>query len=84
MVVANENIDRIIELIKSSKDSKEAKDKLLKAKWKLTDDNTNLITLVEDSSARIENNLYKLTETQARSILELRLHRLTSLERGEI
>ena len=84
LVVANENIDQIIELIKSSKDSKEAKDKLLKAKWKLTDDNTSLITLVEDSSAQIENNLYKLTETQARSILELRLHRLTSLERGEI
>ena len=36
LVVANANIDEIIELIKSSKDSKEARQKLINKKWKLS------------------------------------------------
>ena len=37
LVVANANIDEIINLIKASKDSKEAKEKLIKKKWKLSE-----------------------------------------------
>ncbi len=84
LVVSNYNIDTIIELIKKSKDSKEAKEKLLKVKWKLSKDNINFIKLIELDSGQLLNNSYFFTETQAKAILDLRLHKLTSLERGEI
>ena len=84
LVVANQNIDEIIELIKSSKDSKEAKLKIIKKKWKLSKDNANFIKLVEDHNSQLKNNTYFLSENQVKAILELRLHRLTSLERDDI
>ena len=84
LVVANQNIDEIIELIKSSKDSKEAKSKIIKKKWKLSKDNANFIKLVEDHNSQLKNNTYVLSENQVKAILELRLHRLTSLERDDI
>ena len=84
LVVANANIDEIIELIKSSKDSKEARQKLINKKWKLSEQNINFIKLVDEGTQQLNNNIFSLTETQARAILELRLHRLTSLERDDI
>ena len=84
LVVANANIDEIIELIKSSKDSKEARQKLINKKWKLSEQNINFIKLVDEGTLQLNNNIFTLTETQARAILELRLHRLTSLERDDI
>ncbi len=84
LVVANANIDEIIELIKSSKDSKEARQKLINKKWKLNEKNINFIKLVNDDNTQLDKNIYTLTEAQARAILELRLHRLTSLERDDI
>ena len=84
LVVANANIDEIIELIKSSKDSKEARQKLINKKWKLSEQNINFINLVDEGTNQINKNIFTLTETQARAILELRLHRLTSLERDDI
>ena len=84
LVVANANIDEIIELIKSSKDSKEARQKLINKKWKLSEQNINFIKLVDEGTLQLNNNIFSLTEAQARAILELRLHRLTSLERDDI
>ena len=84
LVVANSNIDEIIELIKSSKDSKEARQKLINKKWKLSEQNINFIKLVDEDNTQLNKNIFTLTETQARAILELRLHRLTSLERDDI
>ena len=43
LVVANANIDEIIELIKSSKDSKEARQKLINKKWKLSEQHQNTL-----------------------------------------
>ena len=84
LVVANANIDEIIELIKSSKDSKEARQKLINKKWKLSEQNINFIKLVDEGKTQLNKNIFTLTESQARAILELRLHRLTSLERDDI
>jgi len=84
LVVANDNIDEIIKLIKSSKDTKEARVKLVKTKWQLFESNINFITLIEDQTSRLDEGFYNLTETQAKAILELKLHRLTSLERDDI
>ena len=84
LVVANNNIDQIIELIKKSKDSKEAKEKLIGKKWKLTKTNVNFIKLVEDQISQLLNDAYIFSENQAKAILDLRLHKLTSLERDDI
>ncbi len=84
LVISNYNIDEIIELIKSSKDSKNAKEKLLKIEWSLSKSNFDLISLVEDGNILLDKKKYSLTEIQVRAILDLRLHRLTSLEREDI
>jgi len=84
LVVANANIDEIINLIKSSKDSKEARQKLINKKWKLSEQNVNFIKLVDEEITQLDKNIFILTDSQARAILELRLHRLTSLERDDI
>ena len=84
LVVANENIDKIISLIKSSKDSKEAKEKLININWELSKSNIEFINLIEDDSIRLDKTHYVLTEAQVKAILELKLHRLTSLEREDI
>ena len=84
LVVANENIDQIIELIKKSTDSREAKEKLKNKKWNLSKMNIDFINLIEQNSIQSNDNNYSLSETQAKAILDLRLHRLTGLERDEI
>ena len=84
LVIANDNIDKIIELIKSSKDSKEAKEKLIGIKWKLSKSNLALVQIVEEQTSQLSTNKYLLTENQIKAILELRLQKLTSLERDDI
>ena len=54
----------------SSKDSKEAKNKLVNNKWKISKSNINFIKLIEDDLTRLNENYYFLTEIQAKSILE--------------
>ena len=84
LVVANVHIDEIIELIKKSKDTKEAKEKLINKKWKLSENNINFIKLVEDNTTQLKKDIFNLSETQAKAILELRLQKLTALERDDI
>ena len=69
LVVANANIDEIINLIKASKDSKEAREKLIKKKWKLSEKNLNFIRLVDDENTQVEKNIFQFTEAQAKAIL---------------
>ncbi len=84
LVVTNEHIDEIIELIKSSKDTKEAKEKLIKKKWKVSKQNLNFIKSVEDDTVELKNNTFNFSDSQAKAILELRLQKLTALEREDI
>ena len=84
LVVTNEHIDEIIELIKSSKDTKEAKEKLTKKKWKVSKQNLNFIKLVEDDTVDLTSNSFNFSEEQTKAILELRLQKLTALEREDI
>ncbi|MAH89299.1 MAG: DNA gyrase subunit A [Pelagibacterales bacterium] len=84
LAIAIENIDRIIEIIRSSKDSTEAKENLIKNKWQ----SDNLVAfLKKDKDERllkkIDDTMY-LSEEQAKAILELRLQRLTGLERNKV
>ena len=48
----------------------------MKSKWKLSDSDINFITLIGDPTTKFQKKTYSLTETQAKAILELRLHRL--------
>ena len=84
LVVTNEHIDEIIELIKSSKDTKEAKEKLIKKKWKVSKQILNFIKSVEDDTVELKNNTFNFSDAQAKAILELRLQKLTALEREDI
>ena len=84
LVVTNSNIDEIILIIKKSKDTKEAKEKLINKKWKLSKDNINFINLVDENTTQLKNDTFNFSENQAKAILELRLQKLTALERDDI
>lgn len=82
--VAVSNLDPVIELIRSAKDRQEAKEELLKKTWN-AESIAPMIQLVESTTDVIQiSQNYKLTEVQANAILDLRLHRLTGLERDKI
>ena len=83
-IVAIENIDQIISLIKDSKDTNEAKTKLLEKLWKIRE-NKKLIQIINDPKHSLnKNDEYQLSEEQAKNILELKLSKLTNLERNKI
>ncbi len=82
--VALENIDKIIEIIKSSNDSNEAKDRLISEKWNIPKDDFIKEFIDFDNKKLIEDDFFKITETQAKSILEIKLSRLTGLERTKL
>jgi DNA gyrase subunit A len=81
LVVAVANIDDVIALIRAAKSPAEAKDNLMARQWS-AESVMSLIELVEGPVSSKET--YKLSETQAKAILDLRLHRLTGLEREKI
>jgi DNA gyrase subunit A len=78
--VSVENLDKIIKIIRSSKTPDDAKQSILKTKWKINK-TQKLISLVEGKQSK---NLYSLSEPQVISILELRLQKLTALGINEI
>jgi DNA gyrase subunit A len=82
LAVAVANIDEVIALIRKANDPAIAKQQLIDRAWPAKDV-APLITLV-DENAKLESGTYKLSETQAKAILDLRLHRLTGLEREKI
>ncbi|MDH2997913.1 DNA gyrase subunit A [Pasteurellaceae bacterium LFhippo2] len=90
--IALANIDEIIELIRGSKTADEAQEKLLSRSWELH----NVAPMLEAAGidvARpdglaaefgVRDGKYYLSDVQAKSILELRLQRLTGLEYDKI
>ncbi len=78
--VSVENIDKVIKIIRSSKNPEEAKNTLIKTKWKIIK-SAKLIKLVDSKNYK---GSYSLSETQVTSILELRLQKLTALGINEI
>ncbi len=84
LAVAVANIDEIIKIIRGASDPTDAKDKLVARQWPAAEVSA-LIRLIDDPQYPIANdNTYKMSETQAKAILDLRLHRLTALERDKI
>ncbi|MDO9162303.1 MAG: DNA gyrase subunit A [Methylococcaceae bacterium] len=92
LAVALANIDEMIELIKTSNNPAEAKEGLLAKTW----DAGLVSSLLERADAArsrpedlpaefgIFEGIYRLSDTQAQAILDLRLHRLTGLEQEKI
>ncbi|MCB9986213.1 MAG: DNA gyrase subunit A [Rhodospirillales bacterium] len=84
LAVAVANIDDVIALIRNAPDPQQAREQLMARDWPARDV-APLIALIDDPEYPVsENGTYKMSETQARAILDLRLHRLTGLERDKI
>ena len=83
MAIAVENIDPVIELIRTAPSPQDAKEALISRKWPAGDVEP-LVILIDEPDRKVENGHYYLSEAQAKAILDLRLHRLTGLERDKI
>ena len=84
LAVAIENIDEMIELIKKSKDTNEANKKILERKWNAKNLANLLKKNIDKRLSEIITKFDYLTSEQAKAILELRLQRLTGLEREKV
>ena len=83
LAVAVANIDEIITLIRKAPDPQTARKELTARDWPVFDV-APMIALLDDPGHGVVDGEYRLSEAQARAILELRLHRLTGLERDRI
>jgi DNA gyrase subunit A len=83
LVVAVTNLDEVVKIIRGSASPAEAREKLLSRDWPI-EEIRQYIMLVEAIEPQAAGTKYRLSETQVRAILELRLHRLTQLGRDEI
>lgn len=84
LAVAVANIDEIIALIRNAPDPQVAREQLLAKRWPVGDVKP-LIELIDDPEFPVhDDGTYQISEIQARAILDLRLHRLTGLERDKI
>ncbi|RLQ22690.1 DNA gyrase subunit A [Seongchinamella sediminis] len=92
LAIALANIDPVIELIKASPSSAEAKEKLIARAWE-PGDVTGMLERAGEDACRpdhlepqygLREGVYHLSPAQAQAILELRLHRLTGLEHEKL
>ncbi|QGW64799.1 DNA gyrase subunit A [Lysobacter soli] len=92
LTVALANIDEMIELIKTSANPNEARERMLARTWEPGLVGALLAAAGSDASrpedlpngVGLIDGRYQLTETQAQQILEMRLHRLTGLEQDKL
>lgn len=83
LAIAVANIDEVIALIRRSPDPATARAELMARNWPASDVEA-LIRIIDDPSHKVIDGHYRLSEAQARAILDLRLQRLTALGRDEI
>ncbi len=83
LAVAVANIDDMIALIRAAPDPVAARSRLMERQWP-ADDVAPIIALLDEPGRAVVEGRYALSEAQARAILELRLQRLTALERDKI
>ncbi|WP_368563661.1 DNA gyrase subunit A [Pseudoxanthomonas sp. UTMC 1351] len=92
LTVALANIDEMIELIKTSANPQEARERMLAKTWAPGLVGTLLAAAGAEASRPEDlpkgvgflDGMYQLTEAQATQILEMRLHRLTGLEQEKL
>ena len=84
LAIAVANIDEVIALIRSSPDAATAREALMAKDWP-AGDMAPLVQLIDDPRHTLTAvNTLRLSEAQARAILDLRLQRLTALGRDEV
>jgi len=84
LAIAVANIDEVIRLIRSAPNPAAAREALMARDWP-AEEMLPYIRLIDDPRVIInDDGSCRLTEVQAKAILDLRLHRLTALGRDEI
>ena len=84
LAIAVANIDEVIHLIRTAPDPGTARERLMARDWP-AGDIAPLVELIADPRHKLSpDGTYKLSEAQAKAILDLRLQRLTALGRDEI
>jgi DNA gyrase subunit A len=83
LAIAVANLDAVIALIRRARDPAIARAKLRETPWPAADV-APLVALIDEPGREVVDGAYSLSGAQARAILELRLHRLTGLERDKI
>jgi DNA gyrase subunit A len=84
LLVAVANLDAIITLIRNAPDPAAARAELLRRTWPAGDVMPLIALVGEEGEGVAEDGTYRLSDEQARAILDLRLQRLTGLERDKI
>ena len=84
LAIAVANIDEVIRMIRSAPDPNTAREALMAREWPASTV-VSLMELIDDPRHRVSSTgTARLSEEQARAILDLRLQRLTALGREEI
>jgi DNA gyrase subunit A len=83
LAIAVANIDEMIALIRSSPDAATARERMMARDWP-ADQVAALIELVDEPGHKVIDGKYRLSDAQARAILDIRLQRLTALGRDEL
>ncbi len=86
LVIAVTNMDEVVRIIRGSRNPAAARGALLAREWPIGEiaPYIRLVEAIEEDTADSSGGVYKLSETQVKAILDLRLHRLTALGRDEI
>ena len=86
LVIAVTNLDEVVRIIRGAGNPAQARAALLSREWPMGEiaSYIKLVEAIEDDAAELSAPTYRLSETQVKAILDLRLHRLTALGRDEI
>ncbi len=83
LLVALTSIDKIIQMIRAAPTAEVAREALMAEDWP-AEKVAPFITLIDDLGHEVVEGRYRLSEIQARAILELRLQRLTGMEQDKL
>jgi DNA gyrase subunit A len=84
LAVAVANIDEVVALIRRAPDPQTAKDQLMARDWPAKDLAPLVLLVADPRHLMTEGDTLRLSDEQAKAILDLRLQRLTALGRDEI
>src|SRR3546814_20860112 len=82
-MVASSQRDAVLASSTRENDPAAARDALMEQDWP-ANDVADFIRLIDDPGHAVVDGKYRLSEAQARAILDLRLQRLTGLERDKL
>lgn len=84
LAIAVANIDEVIRLIRAAPDPATARAQLMERDWPAADVAPLVRLIADPRHVLTDGNTLRMTEEQARAILDLRLQRLTALGRDEV